>query len=190
MRVLIHCAKFLLGLEQPDTQVTDREMALLLKYSKEARVVVELGCYEGKTSAALAENTDGIVYSIDPFIAGRARISYGHLIAKTYCKRKKLQNLKLIKGMSYEVGRTFTKKIDFLFVDANHSYDAIKRDWEEWFPKIKRGGIIALHDCKQAPCSPGYLGSMQFYADYLSRLTEVQEIGSIDSLVVFRRTCH
>jgi predicted O-methyltransferase YrrM len=188
MRMLIHCAKFLLGLEEPGTQVTDREMTLLLKYSSQAKVLVELGCFEGKTSAALAANVSGIVYSIDPFPAGRARISYGHLIAKVHYSRKKLLNVKLIKGMSQDVAHRFFEKIDFLFVDADHSYEAIKRDWEDWFPKVKCGGIIALHDCKQAPNSPEYLGSMQFYTDYVSQLAEVHEIGSADSLVVFRRT--
>ena len=188
MRALIHCAKFLLGLEQPDTQVTDSELALLLKYSRQAEVLVEIGCYEGRTSAALAESGGGIVYSIDPFLAGRAKIPYGHIIARTHCRRKKLRNVQLIKGWSHEVATRFVEDIDFLFVDADHSYSAIKRDWEDWFPKVKNGGIIALHDCKQAPNSPYYLGSMQFYEDYVHQVDGVLEIDSVDSLVVFRRT--
>ena len=36
--------------------------------------------------------------------------------------------------------------IDFVFIDANHEYDYVKKDIEAWFPKVKVGGIIAGHD--------------------------------------------
>ena len=45
--------------------------------------------------------------------------------------------------------------VDFLFIDADHSYEAVKADWSQWFPKVKRNGYIALHDAKPVP-PPGY----------------------------------
>ena len=38
--------------------------------------------------------------------------------------------------------------LDFVFIDANHEYDYVKKDIEAWFPKVKVGGIIAGHDYK------------------------------------------
>jgi len=35
---------------------------------------------------------------------------------------------------------------DLVFVDADHSYDAVKRDIWAWKPKIKKGGILCGHD--------------------------------------------
>ena len=36
--------------------------------------------------------------------------------------------------------------IDFLFIDADHAYDAVKADYENYGPCVRLGGIIALHD--------------------------------------------
>lgn len=36
--------------------------------------------------------------------------------------------------------------IDFLIVDADHSYEGVKRDIEAWWPKVKEGGLVFFHD--------------------------------------------
>jgi hypothetical protein len=35
---------------------------------------------------------------------------------------------------------------DFVFIDGDHSYDGVKRDIIEWYPLIKKGGLICGHD--------------------------------------------
>ncbi len=36
--------------------------------------------------------------------------------------------------------------LDFVFIDANHSYKFVKDDINAWYPKVKKGGILAGHD--------------------------------------------
>jgi cephalosporin hydroxylase len=36
--------------------------------------------------------------------------------------------------------------LNFLYIDANHHYDYIKKDLQLWYPKMKKGGIFAGHD--------------------------------------------
>lgn len=36
--------------------------------------------------------------------------------------------------------------LDFLFIDGNHNYEAVKRDFELYSPIVRKGGVIALHD--------------------------------------------
>lgn len=38
------------------------------------------------------------------------------------------------------------KLIDVLFIDGDHSYEGVKKDFEMYHPLVKTGGIIAFHD--------------------------------------------
>ncbi len=38
------------------------------------------------------------------------------------------------------------QKIDFLFIDADHSYEGVKQDFKNYSRFVKKDGLIALHD--------------------------------------------
>ena len=54
-----------------------------------------------------------------------------------------------------DVGAILGKdQLDFLFIDGDHSYAGVKRDFELYFPLVRSGGLIAFHDIlyrKQLP---------------------------------------
>ena len=43
------------------------------------------------------------------------------------------------------------KKIDLLFIDGDHTYEGVKKDWEMYSPLVRKGGIIAFHDINFHP---------------------------------------
>lgn len=55
-------------------------------------------------------------------------------------------------GTSWEKAATFAdESVDFVFVDASHHYEDVKRDLLAWYPKIKKGGVLAGHDYWHPP---------------------------------------
>lgn len=42
-------------------------------------------------------------------------------------------------------------KLDFLFIDGDHSYDGVKRDFEMYSPLVRAGGLVAFHDIVPHP---------------------------------------
>ena len=38
------------------------------------------------------------------------------------------------------------KKVDFLFIDGDHTYEGVKRDFNMYVSLVKKGGIVAMHD--------------------------------------------
>jgi hypothetical protein len=38
------------------------------------------------------------------------------------------------------------ESLDFVYIDANHTYDAVKKDILKWHPKVRKGGLLLGHD--------------------------------------------
>ena len=47
---------------------------------------------------------------------------------------------------SEEAARILNDTLDFVYIDGDHSYEAVKRDLEMWYPKIRKGGVLCGHD--------------------------------------------
>ncbi len=61
--------------------------------------------------------------------------------------------IQLIRADSHSQGtlrkvKTLLKssKVDFLFIDGDHTYQGVKEDYQMYSPLVKKGGIIAFHD--------------------------------------------
>ena len=121
-------------------------------------VGVEIGVHRGKTSQTLlrCKNVNKL-YSVDPykyFDNGEwpdALNKHQGEMNKIYKKtRKRLKEFGdrsvLLRMTSFEAAFVVKEDLDFVFVDGNHTYDYVKNDIINWFPKIKGRGIMFGHD--------------------------------------------
>lgn len=56
-----------------------------------------------------------------------------------------------IQADSSEVGYAWEGWVDLLVIDADHSYDGVKRDIRAWWPVVKKGGLVFFHDYLARP---------------------------------------
>jgi predicted O-methyltransferase YrrM len=125
--------------------MTKEELNWLYKVASTADSVIELGSWMGKSTHALCTACKGTVTAIDHFKGSPGEVQ--HIGIKPYDKFKKnvshFKNLKVLK-MSTDKALDKVEPADIVFIDASHTYEAVKNDLEKWTPKAKK--IICGHD--------------------------------------------
>ena len=106
----------------------------------------EVGCLRGEFSRFLSTQYQGKILSIDAFI-GEPKIPDDPLTEEKCRKNLEGTKCELIKGLSLDVVKKIDDgSLDWIYIDADHEYEAVKADLEAWFPKVRNGGIISGHD--------------------------------------------
>jgi predicted O-methyltransferase YrrM len=190
---LLHWVGHAFGLAEARTQTTQAERDLLAQSAKGATCIVELGVYEGVTSRVLraAMSPVGTLWCVDPFSRDRLGFSYGYGISRREVSQAPNGDVRFIRKFSHEAVQGWTLPIDLVFIDADHSYDAVRQDWENWSPFVRPGGAVAFHDSRHVPGrNEPHLGPIRL----ANELRLVQGVGfrvaaEVDTLTVFTRDC-
>lgn len=140
----------------------EKEYLELLEQCPENGIFVELGCFKGKSTSFIVTeivNKGKLVkyYTVDSFeghtdsndnkeVEAYKGISDIEIDFDRNTKHLEGKFQK-IKSLSHEAANLFEdNSVDICFIDAGHSYEAVKKDIESWLPKMKKGGIISGHD--------------------------------------------
>jgi predicted O-methyltransferase YrrM len=128
------------------------------------KVFVEVGVYKGHSISYLTnllqKNHENFnVYAVDTwnndFIAKYISCEFDLYEAYNYnLKKQNIRNKIIdIRNTSVAAAEMFTNNsVDFVFIDADHEYQAVVNDISAWNDKVKVGGIIAGHDYNQPTC--------------------------------------
>lgn len=154
-------------------------------------IAVEIGCMDGFSTAHLLECSKLHITSIDPFVPDSMA---AHLIGQEARYHQNVAPWKdravLIKGYSHEVVVNWDKMLDFLFIDGDHTHLAVQRDYDQWTPYLKPGGILAMHDSRMGREGGAnfHMGPSQVARDLVYGKPERWEIiGEAFSLTVARK---
>lgn len=115
----------------------------------------EVGVYEAATSDYLLHCFSNLqMFCVDPYVDYSVhendKTSSKMLECETKARNilsKYGERARLIKDYSVPAAKTIeNESLDFVFIDAIHSFEAVTEDLNAWYPKVRRGGLISGHD--------------------------------------------
>ncbi len=118
-------------------------------------MIVELGVYNGLSfftfCQALEEfDIDAVAYAVDCWEGDAHTQSYDDSIyrdVQAHAREHYRGVAYLLKMYFQEALKQFDdESIDLLHIDGLHTYEAVREDFESWFPKVRPGGIVLFHD--------------------------------------------
>lgn len=159
--------------------------------------VVELGSFMGLSTCWLAAGSSdgrrGPVVAVDTF-NGSVEHSEGYYDSPAVSRygdtfpafEANLRRLGLWESVVPVVGDSRTAAagwdrgpVRLLFIDADHTYEGVKGDFEAWTPHLDDGGLVAFHDVGVFP------DVTRFYGEVIAG--PWREIAGVESLRVVRR---
>lgn len=112
-------------------------------------VAVEIGSLDGFSAHIILKHSELQLTAIDPIIPDSMEPSLiGNADMILENTKEYGERFTFIQDYSYNVSSSFTYPLDFLFIDGDHSYDGCLKDFHQWAPKVKVGGILAMHDSR------------------------------------------
>lgn len=122
------------------------EFGLYLTSARIPGTGVEVGVYKGEFSNKLLWTWSGQLIGVDCYNNGT---EFELLQQAMEVNRYFIQNGRYkIYVCSSPLASNYTlSELAFVYLDAEHSYEAVKADIAAWFPKIRVGGILCGHDC-------------------------------------------
>ncbi len=130
------------------TQHPDKHRKLWLDQlikDNDFKLGAELGVHEGVTHMYLLERNPGLTMIGVDLYQGKQAGHWDVVAPKLHNAgiRSRFYRENTISAARH-VG---TEQLDFVFIDADHTYKGVKSDIETWSPKVKKGGFITGHDC-------------------------------------------
>jgi predicted O-methyltransferase YrrM len=194
MRVLRHYLLWRVGLSRAETQTTEAERDALAQAAASRRCLVEIGVWHGVTTRRLRAvmAPDGILYAIDPYPPGRLGISFQRLIARSEVASVPNGEVRWVRQTGADAARLLAPelagRVDFVFIDGDHSYEGLMGDWTGWSPLVAPGGIIALHDSRPTPSRPIHdAGSVRYTEAVIRKDERFRVVNEVDGLTILRK---
>ena len=114
-------------------------------------VIVEIGTYRGDfADRVLSISKTSRLYCVDPYASYEdySDTINDHIVDDVYnetynrLKSKYGDRVQFIRQISADAVVMIPNNIDLLHIDGNHSYKFVRRDLEQYFPKVRANGIV------------------------------------------------
>lgn len=119
---------------------------------------VEVGSWKGRSACFMAveiENSGKKIKfdTVDTWLGSEEHAGYD-IVDNDGLYKEFIKNIEPVRHIINPIRTTSLKaselyedeSLDFVFIDASHRYEDVLDDLNAWFPKVKKGGILAGHD--------------------------------------------
>lgn len=121
------------------------ELVWLYEQAGRMQNIVEIGCWMGRSTSALAAGCPGTVYTVDHFHGSPSELETSHAEAKdlnihdlAIGHLEPYHNVKILRMSSLEGSRLFSGgSVDMVFIDGEHTPMAVLMDLVAWRPKCR-----------------------------------------------------
>ena len=125
-------------------------------------VCVELGTFQGASAIPVARSIrrwGGTVTCVDTWAGDHQSDLTNAPWMLVSCARHLIDagvgaHVRLIPARTFDAALAWRQPIDYLYIDANHSYEGCAGDLWSWFPHVRAGGVIVGDDYDH-PLFPG-----------------------------------
>lgn len=153
---------------------------------------LETGSYLGCSSLIIALHSNATIWAHDIWVEDWSELGggpppevkdYFYEFYKMVKDNDMIKRIIPIRGKSsYTVGIHDDNSIDLAFIDGDHSYNGCLSDLNVVFPKMKKTGIILVHDC--APESDCMKAVLKFSEDCKAVQTVNSVINSCGMVII------
>ncbi|WP_316897976.1 sulfotransferase domain-containing protein [Pseudodesulfovibrio indicus] len=187
--------EFAVAMSRLSGGITLEEAAYLSAKASEADsgCIVEVGSFKGKSAVALSRGARqggrGVtVFCIEPHapfqgaLGGqfgprdRADFYQAMLATGSY------QNTALINLSSEAVSENWKQPVVLCFIDGDHRYAGVKRDWDSWSGHVPTGGCVIFDDASDPSAGPARL-----IGEILAESRDWKKIGAPGKFAALRR---
>jgi hypothetical protein len=154
-------------------------------------VIVEVGSANGRSTIALSMGARAgfvnAVYAIEPHEAfegvygGRFGPDNRRLFFETMLKFRGWENTRLVNISSEVICPGWRLPVGLLWIDGDHRYEAVRRDFDAWRPHLVRNSIVAFDDANDPNVGPHRVISECIESGEFMHAASIGKITSITS---------
>ena len=155
--------------DKTEGMISFEEATLLYELARRVTrgCIVEVGSYRGRSAVALGRGSlDGHgvpIYAIEPHeeftgvLGGKFGSADRGAFYKAMLDTSCYDIVRLLNVASKIVAPNWDKQVSLLWIDGDHTYEAVKADFECWAPHLTADALIAFDDTKNPRLGPKQL---------------------------------